>query len=36
MMISAWHLLWIIPFSACFGMLIAAWMVAVSEPHDLP
>lgn len=30
-MISLWHLLWIIPCSACFGLLICALMVATSD-----
>lgn len=32
-MISAWHLVWIIPLSVFFGILLAALLTAASK-HD--
>ena len=32
-MISAWHLLWIIPLAACFGFAVAA-VLAVGKETD--
>lgn len=34
-MISAWHLLWIVPLSASFGCIIAALMVAASTCEEV-
>lgn len=33
-MISAWHLLWIIPLSASLGMLVTALCVAAKDNKE--
>ncbi len=34
-MISAWHLLWIIPLAVSFGTLITALLCAAEERKDV-
>ncbi len=33
-MMSVWHLLWIVPLSACFGFAVAAMLKAGETSHE--